>query len=131
MRNLKTSVGGSLEDSEDSVSDGWSDESDVEDAGEGSSVADLGSRNIVVISVDLLVTLVGLVELEGSKDSSGKEQSSGIRSGVVGETGSKTELLELLGGGLGKDLVSLEGGVDDLGDDLGVGEPGDKSVLRG
>ncbi len=70
---MKTCVGGTLEDSEDSVTNGGSDESDVEDAGEGSSVSDLGSRNIVVISVDLFNTLVGLVELEGGKDSSGKE----------------------------------------------------------
>lgn len=131
VRNVKTSVSGSLENTEDSVSDGWSDESDVKDAGEGSSVSDLGSRNIIVISIDLLVTLIGLVQLERSEDSSGKEQSSSIRSRVVGKTSSQTELLELLRGGLGKDLVSLKGGVDDLGDDLGIGEPGDKSVLRG
>lgn len=92
-------------------------------------MSDTDGADVEVISVNFLVGLEGLVELENIEGSSGKQETGGIGSGVVGQSSVETEFLELLRCGLGNDLVSLESGEGDLGDDLGVGDSGNESVF--
>ena len=54
-----------------------------------------------------------------------------LTSSVVGETSGETESLKFGGLGLAEDLVTLDGGVDDLSNDLSVGESSNQSVFWG
>jgi len=78
------------------------------------------------LDVSLLV-----FDIELSEESSGGEETGGIGGGVVGETGGDSESLELEGVGGGFDLISGDGGVDDLADDSLVGSSDNESPLGG
>lgn len=130
MGDVETSVNTSLEGSVDLSTGGGSLETDIEEALEGSSLS-LVVVDIVVFSIGLLNTLVHRVHANLGEESSGGEETSAVSSRVVGETSGDTVSVELGGGGLGKDLISSESGIDNLDDDLGVGSSDDESVLLG
>lgn len=63
------------------------------------------------------------------KESSSEEETCGVGSSVVGKTSLKTVSSELLGVSLAEDSITLDGGIDDLSDDLLVGSSNAESVL--
>jgi hypothetical protein len=65
------------------------------------------------------------------EESSGQEETSGVGSSVRSQTGGQTPLSELERVSSAEDLVTLDGGVDDLSDDSSVGGTSDQSVLGG
>ena len=132
MGDVESTVTSSLEYSVNSVSDGGSDESDIEDGLERSLVlvVCLGKgSNIVVLSINGLSTLVESVEPELLEQSSGNEETSAVRRCVVGESSLESESLELVGVSMAEHSVTLKGGVDNLGDALGVSESDHKSIF--
>lgn len=76
---------------------------------------------------DNTLVLVGKTKL-GQSSSSNKETGS-VGRGPVGKTVLDTELGELLGRSVNQDDISLELGVDNLADDLSVGDSDDQSVF--
>jgi len=130
--NEQTSIRGTLQTSENSVTSGGSGQSDVQNSLEWSLfLAFTFLLNIVEFSVDGLVSVVKLVKLGGVEESSGAEEASGVAGSIVGETCGKSVLLEFSGLSVAEDLVTLDGGVDDLADDLGVGDSWDEPVFMG
>ena len=127
--DVDTSVSNSLEDGENLGAGGGGLETNIEVDSEGSS--------FLLILIGVVVLLVGFVavvhgvETDLFEESSGDEETSGISGGIVGETSGESEVSELVGVSSAEDLVTLDGGVDDLGDDSGAGEPDNESVLRG
>ena len=132
MWNMDSTVTGTLQGGEHSVADAVVDHTHIEDGLERSLgvLERIGfGRHIVVNTVGLLGTLVDGVELELLEQSSGDEQTGGVSSGVAGLAGGESPLSELGGGGLAQNFVTLGCGVDDLGQDLLVGESDNQSVL--
>jgi hypothetical protein len=130
--HVDAAVDGSLEGTEDAVSGGGSHQADVEEGAEGALVlVDALLVDVEELAVSGLDTLVEVVQLDLGQQSSREEEAGGVGGGVVGETSLEPELSEVLGVGLAEDSVALDGGVDDLGDDLGVGSADAQSVLLG
>ena len=96
-----SSIGESLEGSEDLVSSGSSVDTNVKNTFEWSSLfsdlCSVVSVHVDVVSIDVLSfdSFVDGVHLLIFEESSGKEETSAVSGSVVGEAGSETELLEL------------------------------------
>ena len=129
--DIESSIGGSLQDGENSVSDSGSGKTDIQNSLEWSSFVIGVFRDIGFLSGDVVDTWVEGIHLELLEQSSGQQQSGGVGGWVAGQSGVDSPSLELSGGGAGEDSVSLQGGVDDLGDDVSVGDSSDQSVLGG
>lgn len=128
VRDVQTSVAGTLHGTKDSVTGGCARKTDVEVRLEGASLAILRA-DVVQLAIGVGHTDEGAIKLLVLEQSAGKEEASGVSSSVVGETTVDSELLELEGVGGGDGHVTLEGGVDDRGDDALVGHADDHAVL--
>ena len=130
--NVDSAINSTLESTEDSVTGGGSNETNIEEGLEGASfLVDALLVHIEEFTVSSLNTLVDVRHAELGEESSGEEETGGVRGGVVCETSSETEFLELEGVSLSEDSISLNGGIDDLDDDSRVGPSHNKSVLLG
>lgn len=129
VRNEDTSISNTLQGSEDLRAGSGGLQTDIENDLEGSSVL-LILRGIVVL-LDGGVSSIGSIESDLLEESSGNEEASGICGSIVVETSGNSESSELVGVSLGEDLITLDGGVDDLSDDSRGGDPDDESVLGG
>lgn len=128
--HVDATVNCTLEGAEDSVTGGGSDETNIEEGAEGTSVlVDALVVDVEELAVSSLNTLIEVSHAEVGQKSSGDEEAGGVGGSVVGKTGLNTEASELLGVGLAEDSIALDGGVDDLDDDLGVGTADAQSVL--
>lgn len=126
-----TTVGGTLHGSEDTVTGGGTDKTNIEEGLEGAALAIIGLDGLGegVLTGSLLDTLELLVKVELLENTTGKEQTGGVGSSPVGKTLVDAVLGELVGVGRGKNLVTGNLGVDDLGDDVAVGEANNHAVL--
>jgi len=130
--DVETTVAGTLQTTENSVTSGGGDQTNIEDSLEGLSLTFLNiAGDVVVSTIDLGGTLVQLVQASLVKESSGQQQTSAVASRVVGETSFKTESLKFSGLSFSKNSVTLDGGIDDLADNSGVGDSSNESVLGG
>ena len=129
VRDEDTSVGNTLKDGEDLGAGGGGLETDIEVDLEGSSVF-LILTGIIALFVGL-VAFIHAVETDLFEESSGDEETSGIGRCVVAQTSGESPLSEFVGVSSAEDFVTLDGGVDDLGDDSGAGESDDESVFGG
>ena len=130
VRDVETTVTGTLHGTEDTVTGGGADETDIEESLEGASLVVLVGDvvELAVSGTDALELSVDLLVLQKS---AGEKKAGGVSGGVVGETALDTEGLELLGVSSADSHVTLDGGVDDAGEDALVGETDDHSVLLG
>lgn len=93
--NVDSTVNGSLHGSEDSVTGGGSDETNIQVSSEWSSVLDLVLFvNVKEVTINVLNTLVHISKTQFGKESSGNQETGGISSGVVGKTSINTEFLQ-------------------------------------
>jgi len=130
--NVESSIDGTLEATENSVTSGGSDQTDIHECLEGSLVLAFSLLfNVVVFAVDGLGTSVKLVQTSGVEESSGTEKTSSVAGSIVGETSSEAVLLEFGGLGVAENSVTLDGGIDDLAENLLVGSSDNESVLFG
>ena len=130
VRDVESSVAGTLHGSEDTVSSGGAHETNIKEGLEWALLLTTLS-NVVVGSIDLAVSSELSVQSLKLKESTGAEESGGVGRGVVGETALNTVSLELGGVGGHDSHISIKGGVDNLGDYSTVGASDDKSVLLG
>lgn len=128
--DVEATVDGSLEGAEDLVAGGGSGETGVQEASEW-TWAIIGWLHVVLVTIDLLLTLVELVELHLLQQSSREEKTGAVVSSVVLESDGDAELGELVGVGGADDNVTAHSRVDDLADDISVGGSYDKSVFWG
>jgi len=128
--NVETSVASTLKATKDSVTSGGSDETDVQNSLEWSLFLVLVSFfDIVVFTIDLGVTSIEFIQTSLVEESSGNEETSSITSSIVGQTSFKAILLEFSGVSVSKDLVTLNSGIDNLADNSGASNSGNKSVF--
>ena len=126
-----TTVGGTLHGTEDTGTSGGTDKTNVKEGLEGTAGALVGLDGLseLVLTVGLLDTSELLVEAELLEDTAGEEQTGGVGGSPVGQTLGETVALELVGVGAGQNLVARDLRVDDLSDDIAVGETDDHAVL--
>lgn len=130
--HVDATVNGTLEGTEDSVTGGGSNETNIEESAEWASVlVDALVVDIEELAVGSLNTLVELSHAEVGKESSGDEEAGSVSGRVVGKTSLNAVLLKLGGISGAEDSITLDGGVDDLDDDSLVGASYAKSVLLG
>jgi len=130
MGHVDATVTGTLHGTEDSVTGGGADETNIEVCLEGASVTAL-RLNVVhsaISSGDSSESGVDGLHLEKS---TGEEEASGVGGSIVGQTSLDSVAGELLGVGGADGHISLQGGVVDGREDALVGEADDKSVLLG
>ena len=138
VRNVKTTIGGSLKGSEDTGSGGGRSASNIEKGTEGSLVVIdfLDVVGLVVVfggnnfSVNFGVSLVNIIESNLLEQTTSTEETGAVGGGVVLQTDGKSVTSELGGLSLAEDAISIDQGVSDLANDLGVGETDNKTVLR-
>lgn len=126
-----TTVGGTLHGSEDTVTGGGADKTNIEEGLEGAALAIIGLDGLgeSVLTGSLLDTLELLVKVELLEDTAGKEKTGGVGSSPVGKTLVNAVLGELVSVGSGENLVTGDLRVDDLGNDVAVGEANNHAVL--
>jgi len=131
--NGDTTINNTLHDSEDLGTSGGAGKTNVEDGAEGEAAFTfvvLLVTGFDVFTVSLVtVELVG--DLELGEGAASEEETGGVGGGVVGETVRETEGGEFVGVGGLEDLITDDFSVDDLGDDIAVGEADDEAVLGG
>jgi len=128
--DVESTICSALHGTEDTVSGGSADETDIKVGLEGAAFSDVvGDR--VERTIDLLVAGVHLSESLVSEQSPGAEETSAVGSGVVSQTSLETVLPELLGVGGSDNSVTNEGSVDNLGDYALVGAADAETVLAG
>jgi len=131
VRNVEATIAGTLHGSEDTVTGGGADKTNIEVSLEWASLSLGANSHGVVLSVDVVVALEGVVELLGLEESAGAQQTGGISGGVVGETAGDTVTGELLGVSSADGHITLHGGVNHGSDDSLVSASHDESVLLG
>ena len=126
-----TTVGSTLHGGEHTVTGGSANETDIKEGLEGAAltVLSLDGLGEGVLTSGLLNTLELLVKVELLQDTAGEEKTGGVGGGPVGQTLVNAVLGELVGVGSGEDLVTGDLGVDDLGNDVAVGEANYHAVL--
>ena len=130
--DVEATVGGTLHGTEDTVTGGGADETDIKVGLEGALVfVDLAVVHGVDGAIDLGVSLVKVGETLVGEKSTGAQETSAVGGGVVGETSFETKALELSGVGGGDDAISLDADVDNLGDYASVGATDTETVLPG
>jgi hypothetical protein len=124
VRDEQATVRSTLEGTEDTGTGRGADETNVQEDLEGTTgtVVSLGGLGQGVFTVGLLNTFKGFVKLELLEQTAGEEQTGGVGSRPVGQTVLDSIALQLVGVGGSDDLVTGDLGVDDLGDDVAVGE---------
>lgn len=86
--NVETTVGGTLQGTEDTGTSGSTDKTDIQEDLEGAALltVDLGGLSEAELTVSLLNTLEGLVKLELLQGAAGEQETDSVGSGPVGET---------------------------------------------
>lgn len=130
MGDVETTVTGTLHGSEDTVTGGGADETDIKEGLERSGGV-LNGLNTEEVTVALSLSGVFVGKVEGGEESSGGEESNAVSSGVVGGSVGHSVLGKLLRVSGNHASVTLEGSVDDLADDSLVGSSDNESVLSG
>jgi len=131
VRNEDTTVGATLHGTKDTSTSGGTGETDIQEDLEWAALLaiNLGGLGEGELTVSLLNTSEGLVKLELLEDTAGKEQTGSVCGGPVGKTVGDAVSLQLVGVGSAEDLVTANLRVDDLADDVLVGETDDETVL--
>lgn len=129
--DVDTTVRSTLHGTEDTVTGGGADKTNIEESLEGAagSLVGLDGLSKLVLTVGLLDTSEVLVETELLESTAGEEQTGGVGGGIVGQPLGDTVTLQLVGVSRGEDLVARDLRVDDLSDDVAVGEADDQAIL--
>jgi len=117
MRNIKSSIDGTLHGGKDLGTSGRATKADIEIGLEGTGT--------------LLLAELGLVKTEIGQNAASAEQTGAIGGSIVRETNLDTIVGKFVGIGRSDDKVSLNLGIDDLADNISVGKTNNQTVLGG
>ena len=131
VRDGDTAVHCTLHGAEDTGTGGGSGKADVEVRTECTWVvfATVATFLEEVFAVGLVVALEGIRKLQLGEDTTSAQEAGGVACCVVGQAGADAVPLEFRGVGRLHHVVTLDGGVDNLADHLGVGNSDYKTVL--
>lgn len=126
--DVQTTVGGTLQGTEDTGTGGGAGNTDIKEGLEGTGTLLVG-LSLLDSAIGLGDTLVLVSKAELGQDTAGKEETGGIGSRPVGQTTLDAVAGKLVGVGSSQDKVTLELGVHDLAHNVTVGEANHQSVL--
>lgn len=118
VRNKDSTVGSTLEGTKDTRTGRGTLQSNVEETLEGTRLVIAQRLNLGHLTIGLSYTLVLVSKTEDGECTTGDEQTSGVSGGPVGKPSLDTVTAELLGRGLGENLVTVDLGVNDLASDV-------------
>lgn len=126
-----TAIRSTLHGTEDTGTGRGTDKTNIEEGLERAAGAIIGLSGLGegVLAIGLFDTSELLVKAELDQGTTGKQQASGVGGSPVGQTLGDAVALQLVRVGGGEDLVTRDLRVDDLGDDVAVGEADDHAVL--
>jgi len=137
VRDIQTTICGSLEGSEETVSSGGGLATDIQQGTEGTLVI-VHLFNVVRLlivfgrhdlTVYLGVSLVEFIESNLLEETTGTEKTGAVGGGVVLQADGESVSVKLGGLSLTKDAITIDQSVSNLADNLGVGETDNKPVL--
>jgi hypothetical protein len=117
VRDVKTTIDGTLHGREDLGTSGGSGQTSVEEGLERTGT--------------VLLVKLSLVQAKVSEDTTSAEKTSAVGSSIVGQTNLDTIVGELMGVGRGKDKVTLNLGIDHLANNVSVGDTDNQTILGG
>jgi len=137
MGNVKASISSTLQRAKDTASSGGGLASNIEKSAEWAlvlidlvnEVSGLTHLGLDYISINFSVTLVDIIKSNLLEETTSTEQSSAVGSSVVLQSNLKSITRQLVGRSTGQDAISVDEGVDNLANDLLVGETNDEAVL--
>jgi len=137
--DIKSTIGGALQGTEDTASSRGGLASNIKEGTEGTLVlidlinvvGSLSNRGRDDISVNLVITLIDIIQTNLLEETTSAQQSSTVGSGVVLKSDLQSVTGEFVRAGRREDAVTIDQGVHDLADHLTVGETHDDTVLGG
>lgn len=126
--DVQTTIDGSLEGTEKLGTSSGSLETNVQETLEGSWLS-VDILDVVLSTSGFLDSGVDAVQLKLLEQTSGKQETSGVGGGVVGQTDLDTISWQLVGVGVADAHVTLDASIGDLACDVLVGEADDESVF--
>jgi len=123
-------VKSTLHGAKDTGTGAGADKTDIEKSAEGTALVEL-LEAVEGGASGLSDTGIELVDVDLLGSTTGNKKAGGIGSSVVGETELDAIAGELVGVGSDKDVIAVDAGVDDLADDVAVGETDNKTELGG
>jgi hypothetical protein len=128
--NVETTIGSTLHGTKDTGTSGGTGKTNIKEGLEGTGTFFVGLDQLDG-TIGLSETFVLVSKTELGEDTTGQKETSGIGSSPVGQTTLDTESRELMSVSSSKNEITLEFGINDLTDDVLVGETDDHSVLGG
>jgi hypothetical protein len=128
VRDDDTTVESTLHGTKDTGTSAGTDETNIKKSTERTTLVEL-LEAVEGGASGLSDTGIELVDVDLLGSTTGNEETSGIGSSVVGEAELDAIAGELVGVGSDKDVIAVDAGVDDLADDVAVGETDNKTVL--
>jgi hypothetical protein len=131
VRDEKATIRGTLHGAEDTSTGGSTGKTDIEEDLERTAGAFIGLSGLgeSVFTISFLYTLEVLIEIKLLECTASEKETSSVGGSPVGEAVVNTVALQFVGVGAGKDLVARDLGVNNLGDDVTVGETNDQAVF--
>jgi hypothetical protein len=126
--NVDTTIGSTLDGTEKTGTGGGTLETNIKESLEGTGTI-LNSLSHGDSTIGLSDTLVLLVKTELGKSAASDKKTSSVGSSPVGQTTLDAVAGKFVRIGSSKNVIALELGIDDLADDVSVGETDDQSVL--
>jgi hypothetical protein len=128
--DVQTTVSSALQGSKDLGTSGGPGKTNIKEGLERTTAFTVGF-NVVLLALQRLSTLVHVSEAQVLEVATSQQQAGAIGGGVVGETSLDTIARKLVGIGGGNNNVTRELGVDQLGNDVLVGDANAEAVLGG
>jgi len=126
--NVKSAINSTLESTEDIGASGCTAKTNIEEALEGSTLT-INRFNVILFTIDLLLSFVETVQLKNLERTTSQKKTRAVGSRVVGQTDLHTKVRQLVRVSAAEDTIAIHAGIDDLADDVLVGETDDKAVL--
>jgi len=128
--NVQTTIGSTLDGSEETSTGGGAAETNIEQGLEGTAESTvLIETGRVELSAKISVRGPQLVETELAEVTAGKQEANSVSSGVVGGANGHTMAGELMTVGSAENAITLDGREGQLANNIAVGEADDKTVL--
>jgi hypothetical protein len=128
VRDDDTTVESTLHGTKDTGTSAGTDKTNIKKSTERTTLVEL-LEAVEGSTSGLLDTRIELVDLDLLSGTTGNKKTSGIGSSIVGKTKLDAITRKLVGVGSDKDVITVDARVDDLADDVAVGETDNKTVL--
>jgi hypothetical protein len=128
--NVETTIGSTLHGTKDTGTSGGTGKTNIEEGLEGTGTFFVGLDQLDG-TIGLSETFVLVSKTKLGEDTTGQKETGSISGSPVGQTTLNTESGKFVSIGSSKNEITLELSIDDLTDNVLVGESNDHSVLGG